>query len=45
MAALALGGGLRGVAKAGLRVTAVVTLSLLALGAVALALLRVLGLG
>jgi uncharacterized integral membrane protein (TIGR00698 family) len=45
MAALGLGVDVRVVAKAGLRVTAVVTLSLLALGAVALVLIRALGLG
>ncbi len=45
MAALGLGVDLRVVAKAGLRVTAVVTLSLLALGAVALLLVQALALG
>lgn len=45
MAALGLGVDVRVVAKAGPRVTAVVTLSLLALGAVALLLIRALGLG
>jgi uncharacterized membrane protein YadS len=45
MAALGLGVDVRVVAKAGPRVTAVVTLSLLALGTVALVLIRALGLG
>jgi uncharacterized integral membrane protein (TIGR00698 family) len=44
MAALGLGVDVRVVAKAGLRVTAVVTLSLLALGAVALVLIKALAL-
>jgi uncharacterized integral membrane protein (TIGR00698 family) len=45
MAALGLGVDVRHVARAGLRVTATVTLSLLALGAVALLLIHALGLG
>ena len=45
MAALGLGVDVRMIAKAGPRVTAVVTLSLLALGAVALALIKILQLG
>ena len=44
MAGLGLGVDIRGVAKAGPRVTSTVTLSLLLLGAVALLLIRVLGL-
>lgn len=45
MAALGLGVDIRVVTKAGLRVTAVVTLSLLVLGGIALGLVRALGLG
>jgi uncharacterized membrane protein YadS len=45
MAALGLGVDLRTVARAGLRVSLVVTLSLLALGGAALLTIRALGLG
>jgi uncharacterized membrane protein YadS len=44
MAALGLGTDLRVVARAGARVTAAVTASLLVLGAISLGLIRVLGL-
>ena len=44
MAALGLGVDIRVIAKAGPRVTAVITLSLVSLGAIALMLIRALGL-